>query len=186
AIAANRRALLPLRPLAPELTRAVKNPWRTHGVDVDPRGVLASLPASEVRSVRIDPAVTLSIETDGVLGKPKLDGDTLRFTHSRKNTATVEGPYDRLVFLERTLPTDQRLMPDDLRSAVLPIDLDAFAEALAVRQDGIDELLAAGRAYVEAAERLVCALYGVSDALTERVIESAVARAGVIESADDS
>ena len=124
--------------------------------------MLASLPASEVRSVRIDPAVTLSIETDGVLGKPTLDGDTLRFTHSRKTTATVEGPHDRLALLERTLPTGQRLMPDELRSAVVPVDLGAFAEALAARQDEIDALLAAGRAYVEAVERLVCALYGAA------------------------
>jgi hypothetical protein len=29
-------------------------------------------------------------------------------------------------------------------------------------------------------ERLVCALYGLSDALTERVVESAVARAGSV------
>lgn len=186
AIATNRRALLPLRPLAPELTRAVKNPWRTHGVDVDPRGVLATLPDSQVRSVRIDPEVTLSVYTDGVLGKPKLAGNTLRFTHSRKTTATVEGPHDRLVLLERTLPIGRRLMPDDLRGAVLPVDLDAFAEATAARQDEIDALLTAGRAHVEAVERLVCALYGLPNALTERVIESGVARAGVIETADDT
>ena len=84
------------------------------------------------------------------------------------------------------MPTGQRLMPDDLRSVVLPIDLDAFAETLIARQNEIDGLLEAGRTYVEAVERLVCALYGLPDALTDRVIESAVARAGVIGSASDS
>ena len=36
AIAANRRTLLPLRASAPELGRAVKKPWRTHGFTVEP------------------------------------------------------------------------------------------------------------------------------------------------------
>jgi hypothetical protein len=71
-------------------------------------------------------------------------------------------------------------MPDDLWSTQLPTDLDAFAEEVARRQAEIDRLLLDGRQLVEAAERLVCALYGVPDELTELVVASAVARAGAL------
>ncbi len=63
AIADNRRALLPLRNCAPELRRAVKNPWRTQGVTVEPARVLEELPESQVRSIRLDPALTLQVST---------------------------------------------------------------------------------------------------------------------------
>lgn len=71
-------------------------------------------------------------------------------------------------------------MPDDLRSARMPTSLDAFAEEVIRRQAEIDDLLEAGRQLVEAVERLVCALYGLADALTELVVESAVTRAGTV------
>ncbi len=182
AIAANRRALLPLRALAPELRRAVKNPWRTHGVDVDPAGVLTDLPETEVRSIRLDPELTLEISTDGVLGRPQLEADlgghVLRFRHSRKVTATVEGLPDRLSLLLDTLPLNGRLMGDDLRAARVPVDLNAFKTAVEQRQREIHGLLGEGRVLVELVERLVCKLYGVPDPLTERVVESAISRAG--------
>lgn len=184
AIAANRTALLSLRPIAPELKRAVKNPWRTHGVAVDPAAVLASLPAAEVRSVRLDSALTLTIATDGVLGHPRAEDGALVFTHARKPTARVEGPNDRLAVLADVVGS-ARLMPDDLGATSLPVSLDAFAAAVARRQHEVDDLLKEGRLLVEAVERLVCTLYGLPDALTELVVASAVTRSGTVVLADD-
>ena len=179
AVAANRRALLPLRSVAPELRRAVKNPWRTHGVEVDRAAVLAELPATAVRSVRLDPELAVSIATDGVLGRPHLDDGALVFTHSRRVTARVEGPHDRVALL-RDLLDAGRMMPDDLLSVRMPTSLGAFSEEIARRQGEIDDLLAVGRELVEVVERFVCALYGVPDALTDLVVESAVTRAGTV------
>jgi hypothetical protein len=179
AVAANRQALLPLRSVAPELRRAVKDPWRTHGVKVDPGAVLSDLPGTDVRSVRLDPELTVNITTDGVLGRSRLEQGALVFKHSRRATARVDGPHDRVVLLQELLGTE-RLMPDDLLAARMPGDLGAFSEEIARRQGGIDDLLAVGRKLVEVVERLVCALYQVPDALTDLVVESAVTRAGTV------
>jgi hypothetical protein len=99
AIAANRRTLLSLRSIAPELRRAVKNPWRTHGVRVDRAAVLAEMAPATTRSVRLDPEFTLSVMTDGVLGRSRTEDGALVFTHARKLTARIEGPHDRLTLL---------------------------------------------------------------------------------------
>ena len=179
AVAANRRALLPLRSVAPELRQAVKNPWRTHGVEVDRLAVLSELPASAVRSVRLDPELAVSITTDGMLGHAHLEDGVLTLAHARRPTARVKGPQDRLALLQDVLGGG-RLMPDDLLSARMPANLSAFASEVARLQDEIDELLADGRQLVEAVERLVCALYGLPEALTELVVESAVSRAGTV------
>ncbi|HEX7292741.1 MAG TPA: hypothetical protein VF250_16595, partial [Conexibacter sp.] len=188
ALADNRRALLPLRSTAPELRRAVKTPWRTQGVTVAPAGVLAELPEAELRSIRLDPALGVELATDGVLGRAALeaglDGGVLRFRHRRTITATVAGPQARLELLLQTLPADGRLTGEQLRAARVPFDLDAFERTVARRQAELQRLLDDGRALVESVERLVCALYGVPDALTERVVASAVARAATT-AADD-
>ncbi len=184
AIAANRTALLRLRPIAPELTRAVKNPWRTHGVSVDPAAVLAEVPPAQLRSVRLDTSLTLRISTDGVLGRHRLETGALVFSHARKPTARVEGPDDRLALLASVVGSS-RLMPDDLRSTKLPLSLHAFGARVAERQREVDDLLLTGRALVEAVERLVCRLYGVPDPLTELVVLSAVTRAGTVANTDD-
>ena len=184
AIAANRRALLPLRSVAPELRRAVKNPWRTHGVEVDRAAVLAEMPATAVRSVRLDPELAVNTTTDGVLGHPHLEDGALVFTHSRQVTARVDGPHGRLALMQDLLSAG-RLMPDDLLSARLPVSLDAFGEEIVRRQGEVDDLLAIGRELVEVVERLVCALYGVPDALTDLVVESAVTRAGTVAQQDE-
>lgn len=184
AIAANRQALLPMRAVAPELRRAVKNPWRTHGVEVERRAVLAELPESATRSVRLDPELAVSISTDGVLGKARLEEHALVFTRARQTTASVEGPHDRLALLQAVLGTE-RLMPDDLLSARMPLSLDAFAGEVDRRQREIDELLHGGRRLVEAVERLVCALYGLPGELTDLVVESAVRRAGAVAEGED-
>lgn len=179
AIASNRRALLPLRSFAPELRRAVKNPWRTHGVFVDRAALLAELPGRATRSLRLDPELTVTAATDGVLGRANLEEGALVFTHARRPTARVEGPANRLALLRDVLGT-RRLLPDDLRSARIPTSLDAFAEDIIRRQAKIDDLLEGGRQLVAAVQRLVCALYGLPDALTELVVESAVTRAGTV------
>ena len=184
AVAANRTALLALRPVAPELRRAVKNPWRTHGVEVDPAAVLSAMPAVAVRSVRLDPELTLTLTTDGVLGRGRLDADVLVFTHARKTTARVEGPQQRVALLSELLGS-RRLMPADLSAARVPVDLDAFTAEVARRQEEVDDLLDAGRRLVEAVERLVCGLYGLPDPLMELVVASAVARSGTVAQQDE-
>ena len=71
-------------------------------------------------------------------------------------------------------------MPEDLLSARMPASLGAFSEEIARRHGEIDDLLTVGRELVEIVERFVCALYGVPDALTDLVVESAVTRAGTV------
>lgn len=183
AVAANRTALLPLRVIAPELRRAVKNPWRTHGVAVDIAAVVADMPAVEVRSVRLDPELALKIETDGVLGRAGLEDGALTFRHAFRITARIEGPTDRVALLADLLGA-ARMMPEDLRSARVPVGLDAFAEEVTRRQDEIDDLLGIGRHLVEAVERIVCRLYGLTDQLADLVVESAVVRAGTVAQRD--
>jgi hypothetical protein len=184
AVAANRTALLPLRSVAPELRQAVKDPWRTHGVEVDRNAMVAGLPADATRSVRLDPALVVSISTDGILGRAHLEDGALVFTQARRQTARVQGPRDRLVLLDEVLGAG-RHMPDDLLSVLLPTSPKAFDNAVARQQAEIDKLLAVGRQLVEAIERLVCALYGLPDALTELVVESAISRAGSIGDSED-
>lgn len=178
AIAANRRALLPHRALVPELRRIVKDPWRTGPVELDERAAVAALPASEVVSVRLDTEVTASLSTDGPLGRAALERDGLVFTRSRRDTARISGPPERLALLERLVAGEARLVPSELESLRLPRDLAAFRSGLERTRDEVVELLAAGRALVEAAERLVCRLYGLSRDLEDAVVEHAVARAG--------
>jgi hypothetical protein len=178
-IANNRRALLARRPFAPELGRAVKNPWRTHGVRVDPATLVSELAPADIRSVRLDPSLHVTITTDGMLGRPQIDDEQLLFRRARRITARVEGPVERLEFLEQAV-RGSRLVPDELLSTLIPLDLVAYRARVQVRQDEIDDLLERGRILVEAVERLVCCLYGVPDDLTELVIESAVTRAGTV------
>lgn len=177
AIGDNRRALLQLRGVAPELARAVKNPWRTDGVTVDTAGVVATLTDPQVRSVRIDPTLSPSIDTDGPLGRARMRNGLLTFTHARRQTATVAGPGNRLELLEQMVSRAGRIMPDELLAMRLPADDAAFDALLRRKRDEVESLLATGRRYVEAVERLVCALYRVDDELTDRVVASAVARA---------
>ena len=183
AVAANRRALLPLRAVAPELARVVKSPWRTHGVEVNRAAVAAGLPAVETASVRLDPALTLEVTSDGALGRPAIDGERLTFRHARKVTATVDGPVARLEVVAQALtPTAAAA---GLVSVLVPKDVSVLDVACADAQQAIDDGLARGRLLVEAVERLVCALYGLDPKLTELVIASAVSRAGTIAVADD-
>jgi hypothetical protein len=184
ALAANRRELLPLRETAPELRRIIKNPWRTHGAVVDPAAVARLLPKEQTVSVRLDPALKLEVQSDGVLGRPTLDDHHLTFRHARKVTASVEGPAARLAVVARALhPT---AMASELGAVLLPKDLAILEAAVTDAERIVNERLARGRALVECVERLVCALYGLDAKLTELVVASAVTRAGAsAEPADD-
>lgn len=184
AVARNRTALLPLRTIAPELTRAVKNPWRTHGVVVDRAAALSLLPPSNVRSVRLDPTLTVAVTTDGMLGRAQLTDDAAVFSHARRMTARVEGPRDRLALLLDVV-TGRQLSPDDLLSTKLPVNIHKLDEHLERQQSDVDSLLETGRILVEAVERLVCGLYRLPGDLTELVVDSAASRAGTIAVGDD-
>jgi hypothetical protein len=142
------------------------------------------MPATTVRSVRLDPELALTVTTDGVLGRARLDGSALVFTHARKPTARVEGPAARLELLADLIDS-ARPMPEDLRTARMPANLDVFAAEVARRQHEIDALLDVGRQLVEAVEWLVCGLYGVPDALTALVVASAVTRSGTVAQQGD-
>ena len=65
----------------------------------------------------------------------------------------------------------------DVGSIVLPKDLEVFARLAEERATVVSKLLAEGREKVERVERLVCALYGLPDELTEDVVQHAIARA---------
>lgn len=183
AVAENRRALLPLRSVAPELRRVVKSPWRTHGVDVDPAAIATLLPPAQTASVRLDPALTIELHSDGAIGRPTVVEDRLTFRHARKITATVEGPASRLAVVAAALsPTD---VTAALPTVLVPKDLAVLDAAVVDAQRSINAGLARGRGLVECVERLVCALYGLDPKLTELVIASAVSRAGTVAEANE-
>jgi hypothetical protein len=175
AIAANRRALLPHRSLFPELGRVVKDPWKTRPVAVDTRALLDELPAGQTISVRLDPSLTLSVESRP-LGKPRRrNPTTLELVRAKAVTATLAGPMERLDLVEELLGGKA---PDDLPGLLLPRDPERFEQLAAGRTAEVQALLDEGRRLVEEVERLVCALYEVPDDLTEEVVAHAVRRAG--------
>lgn len=179
AIAATRRALLPHRVAAPELTRIVKDPWRTDAVTVEPGPLVAEIPSGETVSVRLDPALKLEGAPEGKLGRPVLVQDRLEFRYSRQTTVTVTGPTPRLKLLWALVVRRDGLMLDDLERTLLPRDVPRFEGLDRQREEEIAALLDRGRALVELAERLVCRLYGVPSELEDAVIAHASERAAV-------
>lgn len=177
AIAANRRRLLPHRRYSSELERVVKDPWSTGPVSIGEAALVEAVPEAEVVSVRVDPELSTTIDTDGGLGKPRLDDGALIFMHARKETARVEGPADRIALLCRIVENRKQLRSDELLALRLPSDLVAFSRTLDDRQAEIDGLLGAGRSLVEIAERLVCRLYRVPRELEDEIVDHAIARA---------
>jgi type I restriction-modification system DNA methylase subunit len=177
AIARNRTELLPHRDVVPDLATAVKDPWRSARLEVDGRALLESLPPNQTRSVRIDPDLTVEILTDGTLGRAKRDGETLVFTRGRKVTARVEGPQQRLELVEGAVTDRRQLLEADLLGLLLPRDTEAFADLVTDRANVVEQLMTRGRELVEAAERLVCALYGAPSDLEDAVVDHAIARA---------
>lgn len=176
AIADNRRALLPFRDRFPALERVVKDPWSTEAVDPVPDAFVAALPEKRRASVRVDPDLRHAIDTEGVLGRPDLDGDGLVFSYRRKPVATIEGPQEKLMLLAELIRSP-RMMPAELLATELPREMAEFRLLVEETSTEVAELLAAGRTLVEAAERLVCALYGISAELEDEVVAHAVARA---------
>ncbi len=173
AVAANRRALLPLRPLIDGLGRTIKDPWRTGPVVADRRAVVASLPSKQLVSVRLDSTLTVEL-IEKPLGTPKrLDPQTLSFRRGRIETGRVTGPVERLDLLEQLLGS----RADDVGTILLPRDLSQLEAAESEAVAAATALLREGRKLVEEVERLVCALYEVPAELTEAVVEHAVARA---------
>jgi hypothetical protein len=176
AIADNRRALLPLRKRFPALSRIVKDPWSPENAAPDVGEFVAALPKKKRTSVRVDPELTCSIETDGVLGHVSLD-DSLVFTYRRHPVARVDGPRAKLMLLGEEVGDRHRLTPDDLLAIEIPKDVGAFRAEVEAAAAEVGELLEGGRVLVEAAERLVCALYAVPSDLEDEVVAHAVARA---------
>jgi type I restriction-modification system DNA methylase subunit len=177
AIAANRAALLPYREVVPELGAAIKDPWRTGPLAVDWRPLLAKLPKSETRSLRLDGEIQVDVKTDGTLGRAKREGQALIFSRSRKTTARVSGPAQRLALIEAAVAGQTQLLEADLLALLLPRDLDAFASVVEKRTAEVEHLMDLGRCLVEGAERLVCALYGLPPDLEDAVVNHALARA---------
>lgn len=88
----------------------------------------------------------------------------------------MTGPHERLALLG-SVATDPKMLPEQLETLRLPVDLEAFETLVDARGGQIDQLLLEGRDLVERAERIVCRLYGVPDELTEEVVASAAQRA---------
>lgn len=166
-IAANRRALLPHRPVVRDLERTVKDPWRTGPVEIDRRALLDELAAGEKISVRLDPSLELAL---GKRGRPTRESSYAL----RVGGARVSGDPDRLDVLETLLAGKA---PNDLGATVLPKDLTAFEGRVEDRRKLVQGLLKEGRRLVEEVERLVCALYELPEDLTEEVVAHAVRRA---------
>ncbi len=177
AIADNRRALLPYRDRFPSLTRVVKDPWSAEEVDPAVDAFVAALPNGQRISVRIDPELDHSIETDGILGHCGFEEDSLVFRYRREVVARVDGPREKLMVLAELIGDERRLMSADLLAMEGPKSVDTFRAAVDVAKAEVEELLAAGQVLAEAAERLVCVLYALPKELEDEVVAHAVARA---------
>lgn len=177
AIADNRRALLPFRDRFLELARVIKDPWSTETVDPVPDAFVAAMPKRKRASVRVDPELSCSIDTDGVLGRGQLEGDALVFVYRKQPVARVEGPPAKLMLLGELVALAGKTLPADLLATEVPRDMGGFQAAVEEAAAEVTGLIAVGRVLVEAAERLVCALYAVPADLEEEVVAHAVARA---------
>jgi hypothetical protein len=134
--------------------------------------LIAELPATKTISVRLDPALTANQTQPG---KPHRDGpDVLVLRSGKAEVGRVEGGASRLDVLETVLAGKRT---DDVGEVLLPADLAAFEKEVADRTKLVSDLLAQGRKLVEEVERLVCALYGLPDNLTDEVVDHAVQRA---------
>ena len=173
AIGANRRALLPHRAVIRDLGRIVKDPWKTGPVVVDRPALVGTLPAKETVSVRLDPLLTVE---GAPAGKPvRFEPAALAFRRGGKESGRVTGEGRRLDLLEQIIGTRQI---DDATKLLLPKDMDAFEQAAASATETAQSLLGDGSEMVEKVERLVCALYSVSDELADEVVAHARHRAG--------
>lgn len=177
AIGDNRRSLLPYRNRFPALTAAIKDPWSTETVDPVVDAFVGAMPESRKASVRVDPELSLSIDTDGTLGRPSIEDDELVFRYRGKLVARVEGPREKLMLLAELAVPAAPLMPNQLREIEVPRDVDEFKATVEAATDEVTRLIASGRVLVELAERLVCVLYSIPEDLEEEVIAHAAERA---------
>ncbi len=184
AIADNRRALLPFRDRFPALGRVVKDPWSTEIVDPLAEAFVAALPKGQRASVRVDPELDVEIETDGALGRSAMEEGALVFRYRRQQVARITGPAMKLILLAELCQGLNRPMPADLLKVELPRDVDLYKEEVASASTEVRLLLEEGRRLVEAAERLVCALYAIPEDLEDEVVAHAVARATSVPQAD--
>jgi hypothetical protein len=187
AIADNRRALLPYRERFPALARVVKDPWSSEKVDPTVGAFVSAMPKKQKASVRVDPDLRHSIETDGPLGRCSFVDGQLLFRRGRgsQNTAHVDGPEAKLMVLAELVGDETRLMPAELLALAVPRSVDHFHSAVESALAEVGRLIADGRVLVEVAERLVCALYGVPSDLEDEVVAHAVARAKASAAAAD-
>jgi hypothetical protein len=93
----------------------------------------------------------------------------------KKVVGRVTGDAKRLDLLELVLggKADERV-----GDTLLPKDAAAFERSCEERRRVVQALLDEGRELVERVERLVCALYDVSDDLTQQVVDHAIRRSG--------
>jgi hypothetical protein len=161
----------------PELSAAVKDPWRTGPLSVDARRLVTSIASVETVSVRLDSSLRVDMGTDGTLGSLRWEGSDLVFRRGRQVTARVTGAPERLRQVEMAVGGNKRLLPDDLLRLPLPRDAEAFASTVAAREAEVHGLMDHGRLLVEAAERIVCRLYRVPPDLEDAVIDHAHRRA---------
>ncbi len=171
-IAANRRALLRHRAVVRDLGRIVKDPWKAGPVAIDESALVAELGKRDTVSIRLDPALSIGGKP---AGKPRREGpDALAFRRGGEETGRVTGDSERIDLLAEMIGASAA---DDVGSIILPKDLAAFVRLAEERTTTCSKLLTEGREKVEQVERLVCALYGLSDELTDAVVQHAVERA---------
>jgi hypothetical protein len=171
-IAANRTALLPHRTVVRDLGRIVKDPWRTGPVVVDRGALVGTLGVRATVSVRLDPALTVQGCPVGKAARtaPRV----LSFRRGGAETGTVSGDTARVDLLAELAGTD---VVADATAILLPRDLAAFDAKCDALTSDVEALLDEGRVNVERVERLVCALYGLDDDLTQAVVDHAIQRA---------
>lgn len=180
ALVVNRTRLLALRPVADGLTQAVRDPWRAHGVEVRRGAVLATLDDDEWRSLRIGPAVSVDVRTDGRVGRGRIEaapeGARLVFRHGRRETLTVVGDDHRLAVLIDAIDATSPQTAAEVLALRIPVDPVAFERRVEETSSEIAGLLDDGRRLVESVERVVCRLYDVDESLERAVIAHAVTR----------
>jgi hypothetical protein len=171
-IAANRRALLPRRPFVRDLDRIIKDPWKDGPVDVLNGPVVAAMPMAAKVSVRLD----TTLEREGELAASgrlvRVNPGLLELRRGRATLAVVRGPAPRLDLLAEFRATEA------IGAMLLPRDLEELATRRVALANDVKKLLSDGRELVEQVERIVCALYGLSNELTNRVVAHAIRRAG--------
>ena len=135
--------------------------------------LVGTLSAKETVSVRLDPLLTVE---GAPAGKPvRFEPAALAFRRGGKESGRVTGEGRRLDLLEQIIGTRQI---DDATKLLLPKDMDAFEQAAVSATETAQSLLGDGSEMVEKVERLVCALYSVSDELADEVVAHARHRAG--------